>query len=165
MRFPDGGGVEAIPKDWQPPCIGTSAEVKSAFEEALPDGKHVDGRSTVKGDGFWAEFRYGPPEASSEPVTAIGIQSDAGLGAVPILKTVSEKLGCRLLDLQTGQFADFAEQTEASMNDFMELRRRMKQERRWAYGGTVAAVVTLHALQDSGTIPAVESAQKTARRG
>jgi hypothetical protein len=162
MRFPNGGGVEGIPKDWQPPCIGTSAEVKAALEAALPDGRHADGRSTVKGDSFWVQFSYGAPEASSEAVRAIGIESDADLGSVPILKRVSEKLDCRLLDLQTGQFADFAEHTEASMNEFVQLRRRMKQERRWAFGGTVVAVVTLHALQDSGTIPAVESLSKSA---
>lgn len=81
---------------------------------------------------------------------------------MPVLRSASENLECRLLDLQTAQFADFSEQTEASLRAFVELRNRMKRERRWAFAVAVAMIAIFHALQDSGVIPAVERLSKIA---
>ena len=161
MRIPDGIGFEELPKNWQPPSIGNSVEVKSLLEAALPHEDHIDGHSRIEGDGFWVEFDYEPSEPD-ELVRAVVVRSSASLGAVSILRLASETLDCRLLDLQTGRVADFGEQTEASINDFIELRRRMKQEKRWAFVVTVVLVATFHVLQDSGTIPVMESLSKPA---
>ncbi len=162
MRFPDGIVAEDIPKDWQPPCIGTTAKVKSTLETAFPYGEHGEGQSMVKDDDFQVEFSYGVIDQNDDSVRVISVQSNSSLAAVPVLRSASEALACRLFDLQTGRFADFGEQTEASMNDFVALRGRMKWERAWAFGVTVAIVMIFHALQDSGTIPAVERLSKAA---
>lgn len=162
MRFPDGVVAEDIPKDWQPPAIGTLAEVKSTLETAFPHGEHDAGQSTVRGEEFQVEFSFCVMDESDDSVRAISVRSNASLDAVPILRSASEEFDCRLFDLQAGLFADFGEQTEASMSDFVVLRSRMKRERRWAFSVTVAVLMVFHALQDSGTIPAVERLSKGA---
>ena len=162
MRFPDGITPEDIPRDWQPPSIGTLAEVKSTLEQAFPYGKHDEGHSTVGDGDSLVEFSYGLMEGDDEGVRAITAHTNAGLDTVPVLRSASEKLGCRLLDLQAGQFADFSEQTEASVRAFVELRNRMNRERRWAFAVAVAVILILHALQDSGAIPAVGRLSKIA---
>jgi hypothetical protein len=161
MRFPVGNAID-IPNDWQPPVIGTVQEVKSLVQTAFPDAKHVDGLSIVEGGGFRVEFDYDAGEESDEAVRAVSVRSNGSLDAVPILKLASEILGCRLFDSQTGKFADFGVETEASINDFLQLCRRIKNERRWVFGVTVAFVTTLHVLQDSGLVPAKEAISKPA---
>jgi hypothetical protein len=81
------------------------------------------------------------------------------------LKVASETFSCQLFDAQTGEFADFGARTEASMKDCAELHRRVKREKRWTFGIVVVGVATIHALQDSGMIPAIKSLSKPATGG
>jgi len=162
VQLPEGVVVEDLPVGWQPPCIGTPKEVQATFEAAFPNGKHDDGHSTVEADGAEVEFTYGISDDSEDPVRAISVRSNPSVSAVPVLQSASEIFDCRLFDLQIGEFADFGEQTEASMRDLVALQNRMKRERRWAFGVTVAIVVIFHALQDSGAIPAVKPLSKVA---
>ena len=162
MRFPDQAGIEEIPKDWHPPSIGSSAEVKADLKATFPEAEHVDGQTTVQGDGLRVEFIYGPCEKTDESVKAIHVRSNADPRAVPILKSVSETFNCRLLDLHTGEFGDFGERTEASMKEFVKLCLRKKRERWWTFSVAVVVVATIHVLQDSGKIPAIKSLSKPA---
>jgi hypothetical protein len=160
IQVPEGVVVEDLPVGWQPPRIGTSEEVQATLETAFPKGQHDDGHSAVEADGAEVEFIYAALDDGDDSVRIISVQCNGSLDTVPVLRSVSEHLDCRLFDLQTGQFADFGEQTEASMNAFVALRDRMKRERRWAFGLTVVVVVIFHALQDSGAIPAGKPSSK-----
>lgn len=131
MRFPEGA-VSDIPKDWKPPAIGTVAEVKAVFEGIFPGQRHFLGQTCVDGDGFWIEFNYGKhveqgklvPVKEEELIEAIGIRSNVGAGAMAAMTFACEKLGCRMMDCQSGELADFSEQTEISMTEFAEWRDR-----------------------------------------
>lgn len=161
VRLSKGVGVEDLPVGWQPPSLGTPEKVKATFEATFPKGEHVEGYSQVKAGGSEVEFIYGGLDDDSS-VRVISVQCNAGLDTMPILRSASEKFGCRLFDLQTGQFADFGTQTEASMNDFVALRSRMELENRLAFALTVANVLIFYVLQDSGVIPTVASLSKVA---
>jgi hypothetical protein len=134
--------------------------VKATLETAFPSGQHDDGHSTVEADGAEVEFTYGALHDNDDSVKIISVQCNGSLDTVPVLRSASENFECRLFDLQTSRFADFGEQTETSVNDFVALRNRMKRERVWAFSVTVAIVMIFHALQDSGAIPAVERLSK-----
>lgn len=161
MRFPDRS-PEDIPSDWRPPGIGRVEEVQSLLESSFPDAEHTEGLSVVRGDGYSVEFDYDPCEEGEDILRAIAVHSDPGPGAVPVLKLAAENLNCRLLDLQAGEFADFGRRTEASFNDFIALRRRLKRQQRWAFGATVTVVMVLHGLQDAGVFPARQRLSKLA---
>jgi hypothetical protein len=160
VRVPEGLKPEDIPKHWPPLSIGSLAEVKAKLEAMFPGGQHDDSHSAVEADGDEVEFSYALLDEDDDSVRAISVQCNGSFDTVPVLRSASENFACRLFDIQTGQFADFGEQTEASMNDFVALRSRMKRERRWAFGMTVAIVVLFHALQDWGAILAVERLSK-----
>src|SRR5690606_1178128 len=126
VRLPDQTGIDEIPKDWKPPRIGSSSEVRSLIESTLPDARHVEGKSTIDEDGFWVEFAYGPSEEGDDSVRVVTVRSNISPAAIPILNLVSETFNCRMVDLQTNEVADFGPRTEASIRDFIALRRRIK---------------------------------------
>jgi hypothetical protein len=160
VRIPEGVVFEDLFVGWQPPCIGSLEEVKATLQATFPDGQHDDGHSEVEADGSVVEFTYAALDENEDSVRIISVQCNANPGSIPVLRSASEDFACRLFDLQSGQFADFSEQTEASMSDFVALRNQMKRERRWAFGLAVAVVVIFHALQDSGVIPVVKPLSK-----
>jgi len=162
MQFPDGVATDEIPADWQPPEIGSPAVVKSLLQEAFPQADHTEGRCLVKNEAVRVEFRYAPLEEAPGAVATVTVRANPDLEAIPILKSAAERLGCRVFDAQTWQFADFGPQTEASLTDFAELHRRVNTERRWALAVSVMFVTTLHGLQDSGAVPAVKPLSKVA---
>jgi hypothetical protein len=137
MRYPEGIGPSELPDEWKRPSIGTAEQVKAAFEEAFPGQRHEIGMTSVDGDGFWIKFGYGchikdgkiAEVEKDDLVQAISIRSNAGPGAVAVLRLACENLGCRILDFQTGEFADFSEATESSMKKYTEWRDRMLRER------------------------------------
>ena len=133
MRYPEGVAASELPAEWQPPAIGTAEQLRETFEKAFPGHRHEMGATSVDGDGFWIKFDYGchlkdgkiAKVGKDDLIDSIGIRSNAGPGAVAILRLASEKLGCRMLDYQSGEFGDFSEGTESSMKKYTEWRDQM----------------------------------------
>ena len=165
MQFPDEANVEGLPKHWRPPSLGSSAEVRAHFEAAFPNVRHCDGQTRIETDGGWVEFNYLPSEATDDLVQVIQVHSNADPSIVPALQVASKTLDCRLLDLQTAEYADFGQQTEASMREFLVLRSRVLREKAWAFGVAVVVVATIHGLQDSGILPPISTLAKPATLG
>ena len=160
VRCSESAAVSDLPTDWKPPVIGTLDEVTAVFEETFPGQHHVPGQTKVKGEGFWITFSYVGQSLTPDAILAIGVESNAGIGAPVALKLICDRLNCRLLDHQTGEFADFAEQTKDSMEDFTKWRRRAARRTVWILSAATVVVTLVHLLQDFGAIPKVEAFSK-----
>lgn len=131
FRLPHGVPLAELPNDFKPPPIGTSKEVRTLLERAFPGCEHNVDQMLVDGKTFWIEFSY-RPDPKSEMVEHVRVRSDAGSGAMLLMKQVCELLDVSLIDCQTTEIADFAEQTEDSMNRFSEWRDRAMRDWRSA---------------------------------
>jgi hypothetical protein len=119
------GNVKSIgdlPKDFQPPPIGTSELVASALRRMFPDAEHYEGMSSLQGEDFWLELAHGCHTDAAGMVSAVGVRSNAGSGSLEPIRRVCDEFGARLFDCQMGELADLAEGTEESMKTFAEWR-------------------------------------------
>jgi len=123
LRLPNEVELADLPHDWKCPAIGTPAEVRQKFEKAFPGEQHEDCQTYVVGEMFWIEFNY-RVDNKSGLVESIGVRSNAGVGAIDMMKRACEVLGLRMVDCQTMEIADFSDRSEASMEQFTAWRDR-----------------------------------------
>lgn len=123
FRAPDGVRIVDLPNDFQLEPLGSDEEIRTKLAETFPDQRHTAGRSCIEGDDFRVELNYADAEDQG-PRTCIGVRSNAGDGALLVLKRVCEAFGARLYDNQTGDFADLELETRDSMKAFREFRDR-----------------------------------------
>lgn len=83
----------------------------------------MDGQSSVEGDGFWVLFNYSVRNEAGT-IESIGVEASSTPAAIAVPKHACVVFGVRMVDCQTGEFADFSEATETSMNEFAEWRER-----------------------------------------
>ena len=124
MRFGDAKTINDFPADFNPPPVAETLTLKATLRRLFPDADHHDERSFLEGDDFWLELNHGCHTDESGNVSAVGVRSNAGKGAIVHLQRLCEALNSRLLDIQTSEFADFADDTESSMHSFSEWRDR-----------------------------------------
>ena len=159
MRFPEDIELSDLSSDWKPLPLGTPEEVKVAFENIFPNQYHVLGQTHIKTEGMWAKFDYATSDDGGV-VHMISVQSNAGPGAAVAMKSICERFDCRMADLQTGEFADFAEKTDTSMIEFRHWRRRTSRQMLCVFAAATVAVILIHLAQDSGAIPATKALSK-----
>lgn len=123
LRVPVGVPLMDLPSDLKTSPIGSLKDVSDLLERAIPGCEHNDDGVVVDGKTFWIEFSY-RLDGNSVLVDYLGVRSDAGPGAMPLMKRVCDLLDVSLFDCQTGEIADFDEHTEDSMNRFAEWRDR-----------------------------------------
>jgi hypothetical protein len=127
MRLPKDLSMADLPRvlpaDWRPPAIDSADEVRARFEELFPGQIHRDGQTCLEGEEFWIELNY-RVDRKSGLVESIGVRSNAGAGAMALLKRACDAFDTRLVDCQSGEFADFSDGTMASMRQFSEWRDR-----------------------------------------
>lgn len=124
MKLGDAKSIGDLPKDFQPPPIGTSESVASALRRMFPGAKHYEGMSSLQGEEFWLELTHGCHIDAAGMVSAVGVRSNAGNGSLEPLRRLCNEFGARLYDCQTSELADLAEGTEKSMKTFAEWRAR-----------------------------------------
>lgn len=123
FRAPQGVAIDDLPRDWRLPPIGTPEEVKVVFEEEFPGQRHVEGQSSVEGDTFWVLFNYNARNDAGK-IESIGVQASPTPAAIAVLRHACEVLGVRMMDCQTGEFADFSQATVTSMDEYARWRER-----------------------------------------
>ena len=124
MRFGDAKNINDFPSDFMPPPVATAAGLKATLLRLFPNAEHGDKRSSLEGEGFWLELNHGCHTDQDGNVSAVGVRSNAGHGAIQHLKLLCEALDARLLDIQTNEFADFSDMTASSMDAFSAWRDR-----------------------------------------
>lgn len=128
MGLPKGLSMDELsksyPADWKPPAIGSSGDVLAQFQRLFPGLDHLEGQTCVTSDDFWIEFNYRVDKVSG-CIDSIGIRSNAGPGAMAVMQRVSEAFDVRMVDCQSGQFADFSDSTNDSMRQFTDWRDRV----------------------------------------
>lgn len=124
MRFGDAKTIDDFPADFNPPPVAETASLKATLRRLFPAADHHDERSYLEGDDFWLELIHGCHTDESGNVSAVSVRSSAGQGAISQLRILCEALQARMLDIQTSEFADFAADTEQSMQSFSEWRDR-----------------------------------------
>lgn len=123
MRFPACGDIDNLPADWEPPAIGTVAEIRVRLEEAFPDAQHVDGQTSVRGPGFSVDFDYSVPPESDGQVRAVAIISSPSPYAIPVFTLACECLNVLMYDYQSGQITPGSDGTLESIRTFSEWRK------------------------------------------
>ena len=99
---PDGfGSIEELPQGFRAPPIGRHGEVEDALRRAVPA---IDLEDTswgvIDGPGWLVEVNIG----RADPVDAIMLHiRGGGDGALPVVFQVAGELGCRPLDVTTGE--------------------------------------------------------------
>jgi hypothetical protein len=123
--LPPGALVADLPHDYQPPPIGTCAQVLATMRAALPDHEHRAGYTNAILEGGYVEFSY----MDTERVGFIGVRTSAGPGALEAIEKICAALGLALVDEQTGEVADFGPQTRASLHAYRAWSQEALQER------------------------------------
>jgi hypothetical protein len=127
MRFPPNLPMSEMPADWKPPALGTPSEVQEQLKHVFPEHRHIDGQTSVQGDSYFILFNYQVRNGEGT-VESIHVESTPVPEAMAQLKRVCESLNLRFYDCQTGEFADFASDTEASMENFANWRERVMRQ-------------------------------------
>lgn len=127
MRFPPNIRISEMPTDWKPPSLGTPSEVQDQLKRAFPEHRHIDGQTSIDGETFFILLNYSPRNDDGA-VESIGVQSTPAPEAIAQLKRACELLDLRFYDCQTGEFADFSSETEASMENFAAWRERVMRQ-------------------------------------
>ena len=117
---PIGATLESLPSDYVMPSLGSSSDVQAAIVSLFPDDEHSRGRSNIRTASCWVELNY----ESNGSVDSLGVRSNAGETALPILQSVCNHFSARLYDNQTGDFTDFGGNASSSMADFRDFRDR-----------------------------------------
>ena len=123
FRVPQGTRAAELTSDSQLQPLGSEEQIRSKLAELFPDQRHRIGQSCIEGDDFWLELNYARP-TDGELHTCIGVRSNAGGGALMVLKRICEAFGARLFDNQMGEFTDLQTETRESMKIFREFRDR-----------------------------------------
>jgi hypothetical protein len=101
-------------------------QVRDALTALFPDGRHVTGQSTFNDGRGWIELNYRTSgranPGQSDFVDSIGVRSSGDESSMVILRVVCEQLDLRMYDCQTGEIADFEDETKQSMDAFREFR-------------------------------------------
>ncbi|HMG43518.1 MAG TPA: hypothetical protein VK611_19465 [Acidimicrobiales bacterium] len=109
MRFPtDLSDARDIPSDWEPPRIGTNAEIRRTFLRLLPDlVVDHDGHARYEGPGFILNVDLsGPDDEVSEAVTLHFY--GGGPGAAGVAVEITEALAARAISTGGGGFLERA---------------------------------------------------------
>jgi hypothetical protein len=99
---PEGfGSIEELPRGFRPPPIGPHGVVEDALRRAVPA---IDLEDTswgvIDGPGWLVEVNIG----RADPVDAIMLHiRSGGDEALPVVFQVAGELGCRPLDMTTGE--------------------------------------------------------------
>ena len=128
FRAPADASLQNMPADFQMQPLGTTSEIGDVLRRLFPDQSHHHGQCCVEGDDFWLELNFSDRKADIR--SSIGVRSNAGLGALSVLRQVCDAFGARLVDCQTGEFADLESATRSSMTTFAEWRDRALQKMR-----------------------------------
>ena len=124
MRFGDAKTINDFAPEFNPPPVATVSSLKDTLLRLFPNAEHADERSYLEGQDFWLELNHGCHTDEDGNVSAVGIRSNAGRGAIEHLKQLCDALEARLLDIQTSEFADFSDMTASSMDAFAAWRDR-----------------------------------------
>lgn len=124
LRAPYGLAMANLPGEFVVRPLGSSDFVRGILEQLFPDQTHVDSQSWICGEYFWLELNYGHDVSPAGTIDSISVRSNAENGAIHALKSVCDALDARLFDNQTGEFADFADNTRSSLREFVDFRDR-----------------------------------------
>ena len=122
FRAPAGVSLQNMPSDFQMSPLGTTTEIGDILRRLFPDQRHHFGQCCIQGEDFWLELNF--TERNEDISSSIGVRSNAGLGVLPVLRQVCDAFKARLVDCQSGEFADLESETTLSMNSFTEWRDR-----------------------------------------
>lgn len=122
FRAPANVSLRNMPSDFQMQPLGTTNEIGDVLRRLLPDQSHHHGQCCVEGEDFWLELNFS--DRKEDIHTSIGVRSNAGLGVLLVLRRVCDTFGARLVDCQTGEFADLETTTQANMKSFADWRDR-----------------------------------------
>lgn len=107
MRFPgEVADVRDIPSDWEPPPIGTNAEVRRTILQAIPELQlEPDGHGRYEGPGFSLNVNLsGDDDEDCDGLTLRFYGS--GPAAAGLAVEITEALGARAISTGGGGFLD-----------------------------------------------------------
>lgn len=122
--LPDGiTSMEAVPDDYEPPPIGTRAEVHAAVLRAEPGADLSDPAWGVLSAESWSiELNIG----RKDPVASVMLHVRGGDDEVlPAVFRLAEALGCRALDCSDGELLAPGDGAGGNWHAFQEYRDRV----------------------------------------
>jgi hypothetical protein len=104
MRMPSCvSRVRDIPDDYQPPSMGTRAEVIDRIRARVPSVDFADPAwGVLEGGAFSIEFNVG-----KDPVTSLMLHVRGGDEAIGVIHEVAKALGCDAIETGDGEVIDF----------------------------------------------------------
>ena len=127
MRLPKGMNIAEIAEeygnDWQPPPVGSVAEIRDALKSLFPDAKHHGDESVIQEGYAYVQFSYGDRKGTGW-VESIGVVSNGDEDGIAIIQAVCERLDLKMVDHQSGEIADFEQEPGRSMEEYRAFRDR-----------------------------------------
>ncbi|HWO58857.1 MAG TPA: hypothetical protein VNO31_02285 [Umezawaea sp.] len=123
---PEGfGSIEELPRDFRAPPIGPHGAVEDALRRAVPTIDLADPSwGVIDGPGWSVEVNIG----RADPVDAIMLHiRGGGDDALPVVFRVAGELGCRPLDMTTGELLASVDSAEGWWG-FQEYRDKVVRE-------------------------------------
>jgi hypothetical protein len=103
FHAPEGAtAVDEIPNDFDPPTLGSGADVRQRLLDRLPELDLSDSAWGLLSGPTWSiEVNIG----SEDPVGSIMLHvRGGGDDVLPVIALIGEALGARVLDMSTGNF-------------------------------------------------------------
>jgi hypothetical protein len=99
---PSAGTVEDVPDDFDPPPLGAVAEVLARLRDAVPDVDLADPEwGRLAGPTWSIELNIG----AGDPVGSMMLHvRGTGDDVLPAILRIAAAVGCRALDVSTGDF-------------------------------------------------------------
>jgi hypothetical protein len=127
FRLPTGvTRTDDLPQDYVPPVIGTTEEICNTLRSLFPEHTHELGETDYWDGCSNIQLHYDYQHTGV--VDSIGVRSNGGETTFDVLKAICSALGLTVIDYQTGEIAQFDDETRDSLAGFQSYKKRVLGE-------------------------------------